>query len=105
MGVLGQVETKRVKLPSSKENDEHWVVVSVSITAGDLYSSKGDNNIQTTFNLLSKIIKEWNFTDETGKIAPITIENVQKLEMRDVLSIQEVVKVPQDELSSDKKKI
>lgn len=100
MPTLGDRKIKKIILPSSEPNDEAWVEVYDVILAEDMLdltpASRDVKDIsrdETTFQVLSKIIKDWNFNDKTtGKKAEITEETVRKIPMVDAIKIMEETK-------------
>ena len=80
---------KTLKLPiKSIEGSE--VVLKDGLLAGDMSFVYGDattNDIERTLRALSKMIVEWNLTDKEGKKLPITLENINKMDIMDVTEL------------------
>ena len=111
MPILGGSNLKKIILPSSVEGDEAWVQINASINAEValiLNGSQGKSNAeqaQMIFEALSRIIIDWNFTLADGATkAPITKENVGKLDIKDLVAIQQAVDVDEKTLEEAKKK-
>lgn len=78
MPVAGKEYTKRIDLLDYPEEEQAYVVV-ISNPRAELWDGLDSNdNLQSRFELLSKLIKEWNFTDDEGNVLEITPENVRK---------------------------
>jgi hypothetical protein len=91
--------TKEVELPSFKGSK---VVVYSSLLVGDLdgvdLTSKAD---VMGMKSLPKLIKEWNFVDESQNPLAITEENIKKLPAIDVaFLVDEIVKLTSSEKKS-----
>lgn len=81
-------KTKRLKLPS---NPEFWVEIYTSIKWGETkhflqVKDGGDiDMVASADQFLRHLIKEWNLTDEQGKVVPIDQEHIDMLERDDAL--------------------
>lgn len=89
MPILQERKTTKIKL---KTDPDAEVECYESYTAGDVeaITKSKDNNILFP---LSLIIKSWNYTDKDGKEIPATIENLAKLDVRDVNHIMDELKI------------
>lgn len=79
MPQLGAQKLERVELPSSTADDPSFVVLDLNLEAGYLIDMETDNVKQATLELMTNMIKEWNYTDASGNIAEISKENVRKI--------------------------
>lgn len=88
---LSRRPTKKIILPSSTKEDEAWVEIYTEALTGDLeeIGNVGDQKGFATVMGIKNIIKAWNFEDNDGKIAEITIENVRRLKQSDIMVIVE----------------
>jgi hypothetical protein len=76
--------TKEITLPGYAESK---VVIFHSLLAGDsdlIVELQRDLKPSKIILILPKLIKEWNFTDENGAVLPITPENVNLLDDKDL---------------------
>lgn len=89
MPVLGKVSTKRIDLPSSsKGEDIAYVEVVDEILMDLLYDVDLEGEQKAvTVDILSRVIKDWNFTLEDGTKAPVTPDNVRLLPLADIIHI------------------
>jgi hypothetical protein len=110
MPVLGAQKIKHIILPSSTAEDQAWVDISTRITADIALSMNGidkgtvQDQKKATFELLSAIIVKWNFLTEDGAPAEITPENIAKLDINDVIEIQNNIELDKKVLDEAKKK-
>lgn len=73
---------KEVKLPLSGISISFYP----SVLVGELQETKvGDSDFVNNLNLISKVIKVWNFYEkqEDDKPLPITVENIKRLPATD----------------------
>lgn len=70
------------------------------LLAADVESLDELSGMQRTFSLLLRLIKEWNLEDEAGKPLPITLDNVKKLNLKEVLTIFSKVGITRDFLAN-----
>lgn len=71
--------TREITLPNYEDSK---VVIYHSLLAGDsdlIVELQRELKPSKVLSLLPKLIKEWNFTDESGTILPITPENINLL--------------------------
>lgn len=83
-------DTRKTLKLSIKSIDGSEVVLKNGLLAGDMSFVYGDattNDIERTLRALSKMITDWNLTDKEGKKLPITLENIQKLDIIDVTEL------------------
>jgi hypothetical protein len=87
MAVLGNKGSVRLFLPSTKglsEAEQAYVVVSSNITPEHLLGLDADKpELVQNIQVLTNLIREWNFTDDNGSPVEITYDNVKKLDMAD----------------------
>lgn len=84
-------KTRELSLPSYPDSK---VVIFPSFLVGDLTEvDLTDDSLKNGVKTLAHIIKEWNFTDEEGKVLPITEENINKLASVDVDFILKEIKI------------
>jgi len=102
-------ETVTVELPSIKESE---IVMYTSLLTGEMMemykkfpkmSDATSSDAQDGgYEMLLKSIKEWNFTDETGKDLPITMDIIRQFPLNDFLFLTGKIKVNNE---TDKKKV
>jgi hypothetical protein len=83
---------KIIELPSYPDSK---VEVVDSLLVGELVAMNPDekNPIKVAMDVLPKLIKSWNFTDEEGKALAITAENLGFLKPDDVQFLLEQIKI------------
>jgi hypothetical protein len=104
---LSRRPSKKVILPSSTKEDEAWVEIYTEALTGDLeeVGNVGDQKGFATVTGIKNLIKAWNFEEEEGKVAEITIDNVRRLKQTDVLAIiEEVGKMRTETITDESKK-
>ena len=82
-------ERKIIKL-TIKSIEGSEVTVRDGLLGGDMekvYGGGTMNDIQRTLIALSVMIVDWNLTDNAGKILPVTIENIKKLNITDLTEL------------------
>ncbi len=91
--------TRTITLPSIPDSK---VEIVDSLLVGELASldTNDKNPIHLAMTMLPKMIKAWNFTDESGKALDITAENLGFLKSEDVKFLIDQV----TELSAESKK-
>jgi len=80
-------ETIEVSLKSIKGSK---VVLKNGLLAGDMAFVYGDemtNDVERTLRALSRMIVDWNLTDEKGNKLPVNLENIKKLPLTDVTEL------------------
>lgn len=85
--------TKEISLPSFSDSK---VIIYDSLLVGDMaeIDYKENNQVKLTLDILPKFIKEWNFTDETGKELIITKENLGFLKQEDIkFMVDEIIEL------------
>lgn len=70
------------------------------LLAADVEKLDDLSGMQRSFDLLLRLIKEWNLEDETGQPLPINLENVKKLNLKEVLTIFSKVGITKDFLAN-----
>jgi hypothetical protein len=87
MPILGKQNLETLHLPSTAglaEAEQAIVTVNTAITPADLADSEAhETMLDKAAYALSRLIVSWNFTDETGITAPITIDAVRHLNITD----------------------
>jgi len=80
---------KILKLPiKSIEGSE--VTVRDGLLGTDAVVAFGNgkmNDAERPLNVLSKMITDWNLTDDDGKKLPVTLENLKKLNILDIADL------------------
>lgn len=109
------LEVKQFMLPSTAslpEDQQAWVKAEVGpLTTGDIVNSGAvsadASPTQQTVSLLIARIKEWNFTDESGKAVEINYDNVCKLDINDFgyIAGSIITDSSASQLSTDEKKV
>ncbi len=63
--------------------DGDWVRVPKRLSFGfvEKYGGVGGTDMEKTAQFVSQVIKSWNLKEEDGTDAPVTIENVRRLDM------------------------
>ena len=88
-------ETKKVTL---EDDDNGELEIYTDVLIGDVIGlvdndiSEGDKMIQ----LLPKLIKSWNYTEEDGSPTPITGENIQRLTAKSLSKLTEFLNFQED---------
>ena len=78
-------QTKKITLPSYKDSE---LEIYDSLLAGDTFEiSKITDEWESNLLMLTRIIKDWNFTDNKDNKMAITIENLKILKMEDLVSL------------------
>lgn len=92
MPKLGNIQTTRVKLPSSTPDDEAWCDLKTELLLGDLAALNDSGEpTQQAIVLLSKLITAWNFTDADGNAVEPTSEWINKLGTDDFMFLSKWV--------------
>jgi hypothetical protein len=81
MPQLGAENIKSVELPTNDPNDPVRIKLNVNVQLQDIDGTDLMGSVDTTAKTLERCILEWNMTDSEGKPAPITFENVRKLNL------------------------
>jgi len=84
------IDTRKIlKLPiKSIEGSE--VILRDGLLGSDATIAFGNekmNDAERSLNVLSKMITDWNLTDESGKKLPVTLENIKKLNIIDITAL------------------
>lgn len=77
-------ETKKIKLQEIPGGE---VVVYTDLLTGDVEDLLAQGLERSPSAILSKIIKEWNLTDEQGNQLEVNLENCRKLPVKDTMAI------------------
>lgn len=91
MPQLGKQHSEKLVLPSSTEDEPAWVLVSRTISVGVSLVIEKLKPEDQIFELMADCMKDWNFTDEDGKKAEITANNIKKMDAMDLLFMREKV--------------
>jgi hypothetical protein len=89
MPKLGAKKTQTVYLPSTKDEvvpeDRAWVKINTSVKVEQVVGIEDyESQLEQTAFALSKLIEEWNFTnEENDELAPINIDTVKKMPLPD----------------------
>lgn len=100
-------KTVKVILPSTKDSeDPAYVVIKETLTVGDLMDLKGDEgSLKIGIKMLESLIVEWNFTDKDGKPSPITIDNIKRMDIDDIVYLMtKKIKLPKSDIIDNEKK-
>lgn len=78
--------TTKLILPSSTKDDEAWVEVYTEAVAGDVeqIANAGESRGLSMLTGIVNIIKDWNFTKEDGSKEEINIDNLRRLNEKDL---------------------
>lgn len=78
-------QVKEVILP----NTGVTVKIKDGIIAGDIKAIQNvTDKVQSALLLLTKLIVEWDATDEAGNKLPVTVENLEKLDFQDINAME-----------------
>jgi len=80
-------DTRKVLKLSIKSIEGSEVVLKDGVLAGDtdfIFGSSSTTDIERALRALSKMLVSWNLTDEDGKPIPTTLENIKKLNLKDI---------------------
>lgn len=100
---------KKLILPSTQglpAEEQAWVVLDTGslISADILDASASDSHIKVMALMLSRRIKEWNYTEIDGQPTPITFDSVCRLEVGDLNFLNSQIEVKSGELTTEQKK-
>lgn len=99
MPTLGKEVLKKIDLIT----EGAWVVILTN-PKGDAWENLPEDTTEAGNVMMEKLVKEWNFTDETGELAPITVENIGKaLSQFDIALINKTLGLDKLVLSDKKK--
>lgn len=72
----------KVNLPS---NPEVEIILKDGLLAGDVQEiEKVQSGSEQSLLMLQKMIESWNYTADDGSAAPITVENLKKINIKDI---------------------
>ena len=75
----------RIELPSYGKKDPAWIEAVDDLSVSDIVEIQDmPEGKARTMSLLSTIIADWNFTDNSNNKLPITADNVSKLRLSDI---------------------
>jgi hypothetical protein len=101
MPVAGKIYTKRVDLTNYPE--EAYVVLRTNPKVSDWEGFDTDNVKESQYEILARLMTEWNFTDEQGTVLPISAENIKNaLSVFDITLISEQITPPQLSIAEKK---
>lgn len=89
MPKLGTKKIQTLYMPSTKDEaapeDRAWVKLNISVQVDQVTGIEDyENQIEQSAYALSKMIVEWNYSnEENDEVAPITLETVKKLPLPD----------------------
>jgi len=87
----------KINLPS---NPEVEITLKDGLLAGDVQEvEKIQGGAEQSFMMIVKMIESWNYTEDNGDTTPITIENIKKLNMKDIDFILKQVSFVKDFLA------
>lgn len=106
MPVAGKLFYRKLKLPGYPEEDPAYVTICTNPKAGILEGLDGiEDKQKRAMIMISKMITEWNFTDDAGQVLPITPENCEKsLSLMDIDAIESELNLRPNTLPDAKKK-
>jgi hypothetical protein len=82
--------------------DGEWLKIPKEFSLEDSERMAEMGKADKAFELLAFMIKEWNFKDEQGEVAPLSLDNIKKLKI-DVF--KRLSKIIQEKLALSKKKL
>ena len=94
-------QTKKISLPSHPESE---VEIYDSVLVGQLLDRKinvEENNFKSIIEYLPRLIKSWNFCDESKKILPINIDSLSLFKPEDITFLFEEVNKFSDSLKKN----
>lgn len=99
---------KKVYLPSTEhleEIDKAWVIVDLGpmLSADIIDVAQGSSLMKMAAVILSRRIKEWNFTNPDGTPVEVSYENVARMELADLRFLNEKI-APSPALTEEQKK-
>ncbi len=75
-------KTRRITLKNSDgSQSEDWVDIRERFSFQHVIDSSGEDGLKAGLQLLEKAIVAWNLKDESGIDAPVTKENILRLDM------------------------
>lgn len=108
MPKLGAQRLEKYKMPSSTADDEAHVTVNLNFDAGTIIDIESETAKAATVDMMEKMIVEWNYTDDSGQVAPITKDNIRRMPGIDFAfldkKIEEKLMQPNEALSKEEKK-
>lgn len=97
-------DTRKTIKTSLKSIEGSEIVLKDGLLAGDMTFVYGDvtlNDVERALRALSRMIVDWNLTDEDGNKLPIDLDNIKKLPLQDITEIIEMTSLG----NIDKKKL
>ncbi len=82
-------DTRKVlKLPL-KSIPESEVVVRDGLLAGDFeyVYAKDISEVEMVLRVFSRMVESWNLTNDNGEVLPVTIDNIKKLNINDIVDV------------------
>ena len=83
-------DTREILKLSIKSIEGSEITLKDGLLAGDINFVYGDGMISDTekaLRVLSKMIIKWNLTDDKDQPLPITLDNVKRLNIKDMMEV------------------
>ena len=83
-------DTRKILKLSIKSIEGSEVTIRDGLLGSDATIAFGNgkmNDAERPLNVLSKMITDWNLTDDDGKKLPVTLENLKKLNILDIADL------------------
>jgi len=82
-------DTRKILKLSLKSIPESEIVIRDGLLAGDFeyVYEKDISEVEMVLRVFSRMIESWNLTDDNGVVLPITIDNIKKLNIEDIVDI------------------
>lgn len=80
-------DTRETIKLSLKEREGSEIILKDGLLAGDMsfvYGDEATNDVERGLRALSKMIISWNLTDEKDQSLPVTLDNLKRLNLREV---------------------
>ena len=97
-------ETLKLSLKSIEGSE---ITLKDGLLAGDISFVYGDGMISDTekaLRALSKMIVDWNLTDDKDQPLPVTLNNVRRLNIKDIKEIMDQTSASTEEMKIGKNK-
>ena len=92
-------DTRETLIISIKSIEGSEVTLKDGVLGGDISFIWGDGMISDTekaLRLLSKMIIGWNLTDDKDQPLPVTLENIRRLNIKDIKEIIDHTSIEED---------
>jgi len=83
-------DTRKILKLSIKSIEGSEVTIRDGLLGSDATIAFGNgkmNDAERSLSVLSKMITDWNLTDESGKKLPVTLENLKRLNIIDITDL------------------